>query len=213
MTQKTFWDDPYLTSHTARIEKVEGTTVFLDSTIIFAFSGGQESDRGTIGDIPVIRAEACGKEIAYTLPENHGLSVGGIVMMKIDWDRRYRLMKLHFAAELVLELVYRNFPGVEKIGAHIAEEKARLDFALEESVSPFLPMIAASVNELIQSDHRIVSAFEDERTERRYWAIEGFARVPCGGTHIKSTGEIGSIRLKRNNIGKGKERIEIHLDQ
>ena len=44
----------------------------------------------------------------------------------------------------------------------------------------------------------------------RYWEIEGFARVPCGGTHLKRTGEVGNIALKRKNIGKGKERIEVY---
>ena len=57
----------------------------------------------------------------------------------------------------------------------------------------------------------ITSAFSDESNEIRYWEIEGFAKIPCGGTHIKRTSEIGAIRLKRNNIGGGKERIEILL--
>ncbi len=57
---------------------------------------------------------------------------------------------------------------------------------------------------------KILKAFESN--EMRYWEIEGFSRVSCGGTQVRSTGEIGSIRPKRNNIGKGKERIEIYLN-
>ena len=71
--------------------------------------------------------------------------------------------------------------------------------------------VEAEANRIIRSDLPIRCAFEDEANERRYWEIEGFSRVPCGGTHVRSTGEIGSIRLKRDNIGKGKERIEIRL--
>jgi Ser-tRNA(Ala) deacylase AlaX len=56
-----------------------------------------------------------------------------------------------------------------------------------------------------------VSAFSDEAAERRYWEIAGFAQVACGGTHLKSTGEVGKLALKRKNVGKGKERIEIYL--
>ena len=212
MTHKTFWDNPYAASHTALVTKVKGTTIFLDSTIFFAFSGGQESDQGFIGDLPVIQAETLDRDIAYTLPEHHGLSVGDSVGVRINWERRYRLMRLHFAAELVLEVVYRVFPGIQKIGAHIAEQKARLDFSLGESITPYLSKITESVMDLIQSDSPIISSFAEEGTERRYWEIEGFARVPCGGTHLKRTGEIGSIRLKRNNIGKDKERIEIILE-
>ena len=50
-----------------------------------------------------------------------------------------------------------------------------------------------------------------EQNEKRYWKVEGFAKRPCGGTHLKETGEVGKLRLKRKNIGKGKERAEIYL--
>ncbi|HNE01040.1 MAG TPA: hypothetical protein PLQ18_04975, partial [Plasticicumulans sp.] len=47
--------------------------------------------------------------------------------------------------------------------------------------------------------------------ERRYWEVEGIARVACGGTHLRRTGEVGVLALKRRNVGKGKERVEILL--
>ncbi|WP_376778701.1 alanine-tRNA synthetase second additional domain-containing protein, partial [Chryseobacterium taichungense] len=65
--------------------------------------------------------------------------------------------------------------------------------------------------EIILADKVIISAFSDEAEERRYWKIEGFGQVACGGTHIKKTGELGSLRLKRSGQGKNKERIEIYL--
>ena len=111
----------------------------LDSTIFFAFAGGQESDTGTIAGLPVLEARKEGLEIFYVLPESHGLRSGDPVHIRIDWDRRYRLMRLHFAAELVLELVYRELPGVEKLGAHISEDKARIDFAWQENISTLFP--------------------------------------------------------------------------
>jgi Ser-tRNA(Ala) deacylase AlaX len=120
-------------------------------------------------------------------------------------------MRLHFAAELILELVYRKCEGVEKIGAHIAAEKARIDFHWSESVSPLLPILSDEAATIIRSDRPITSAFSDMAAQRRFWEIEGFSRVPCGGTHLKSTGEVGPIRLKRDNVGKGKERINILL--
>ncbi len=211
MTIKQFWADPYQKDLRTHVQSVEGNRVRLRSTIFFAFSGGQESDAGTINGFPVLHAEKEGKEITYTLPDDHGLVPDQPVDVAIDWERRYRLMRLHFAAELVLELTQRNLPSVVKIGAHIGEEKARIDFALPESIAPMLPGIAAEANRIIMSDRRIRSVFSDEVCERRYWEIPGFARVPCGGTHLKKTGEIGPIRLKRKNIGRGKERIEIVL--
>lgn len=211
MVDKIFWQDPYRTQHQTSIATVAGNQVTLQSTIFFAFSGGQESDQGCIGGSPVRYAEKKGLEIIYTLTEDHGLVPGQVVAVTIDWSRRYQLMRLHFAAELVLELFYQKLPGVKKLGAHIAEDKARIDFAWPVSITPLLPDITTAANAVIASDLEISSAFEDEANERRYWKIEGFARVPCGGIHVKRTGEIGTLRLKRNNIGRGKERVEIFL--
>lgn len=211
MTVKTFWSNPYQTSHRTVVSSVKGPEVMLESTILFAFSGGQESDHGTISGYPVISAVKQALDIIYTLPADHRLEPGHEVDLEIDWHRRYRLMRLHFAAELVLELCYQNQEGIEKLGAHIAENKARLDFAWTESISPLLPGFAAEANRIIALDLAIRTGFEDESAERRYWEIEGFSKVSCGGTHVVRTGEIGPIRLKRNNIGRGKERIEIYL--
>ena len=211
MTKKVFWQDPYLTRLDTSITSVSGNHITVAETIFYAFAGGQESDAGTIGAYPVREARKDGLEIVYTLDDTHNLHPADPVTMTIDWERRYRLMKLHFAAEIVLELSYRSLKEVEKIGAHIAQDKSRIDFAWNEPITPLLPALQEQANTLIAADHAIISAFSDETNERRYWEIEGFARVACGGTHLKRTGEIGAIRLKRNNIGKGKERIEIYL--
>jgi len=211
VTERVFWNDPYLTALDARVVAVAGNDVMLDRTILFAFSGGQESDCGTIAGNPVLEARKLGNEILYTLPEDHGLRVGDSVALVLDWPRRYRLMRLHFAAELVLELVTQALPGVPKIGAHIAEDKARIDFEWPQSVTPLLPQITAQATAIIEANRPIVSAFSDPARGLRYWEVEGLARVPCGGTHLRTTGEVGAIALKRRNVGKGKERIEILL--
>ena len=209
MTEKVFWQDPYRTALDACITGVDGNDVTVDRTIFYALSGGQESDRGTFGTVPVLTARRQDKEIVYTLADGHGLAPGDAVAMTIDWARRYRLMRLHFAAELVLELAYRKLDPITKIGAHIAEDKARIDFAWDRNIAAHFPDLEQEANAVVAADHAIVSAFSDEAAERRYWQIPGFARVPCGGTHLRRSGEVGTIALKRKNIGKGKERIEI----
>jgi Ser-tRNA(Ala) deacylase AlaX len=213
MVEKQFWQDPYLTRLESRVATVEADAITLDRTIFFASSGGQESDRGTIGGHSVLDARKQAGTILYTLGPGHGLMPGDRVLVEIDWPRRYRLMRLHFACELVLELIYRARPGIHKIGAHIAEEKARIDFQLAENLGDLLPELSRQVAAISAQDLEIVCDFSDRATERRYWAIEGFAQVPCGGTHPKRTGEIGPVALKRRNPGKGKERIEIRLDE
>lgn len=211
MTQKLFWQDSYLTQLDTHITCVDGNDVTVAETIFYAFSGGQESDHGTIAGKPVLNARKDGLEILYTLEEGHSLKVGDAVTMTIDWERRYRLMRLHFAAEMVLELAYQNLKGIEKIGAHISAEKARVDFKWAENISAAIPLLETAANHIVQEDRVIVSEYSDEADERRYWEVGGFARVPCGGTHLKRTGEVGKIELKRDNIGKGKERIEVTI--
>lgn len=211
--KKVFWEDPYLTEIEAKIVNVDGNVITLNQTIAYAFSGGQQSDSGTIGGFEIMEARKEGKEIFYTLEQNHDLKQNQNVTVKIDWFKRYRLMKLHFAAELVLELVYQGYDHPKKIGANITEEKARVDFLWEGNISRIFPSLMSKMNNLIDSNLDIISAFEDEENERRYWQINGFAKVLCGGTHLRKTGEIGPISLKRNNLGAGKERIEIYLQR
>lgn len=213
MTKKIFWGNPYLTELKTFITGVEGGDITVEQTIFFAFSGGQEGDAGTIGDRQVLQARTEGKEIIYTLEQGHGLEKGDPVSIRIDWERRYQLMRLHFAAEIVLELMYRNFESIKKVGAHIAQDKARIDFEWGGNISNTLPTIQKEAICIIEANSEIVSAFSNEETEERYWEIEGFARVPCGGTHLKRTGEVGAIVLKRKNPGKGKERIEIYVSE
>ncbi|KZE72637.1 alanyl-tRNA editing protein [Paenibacillus elgii] len=213
MVEKVFWTNPYLTELNTRVTSANGDDITVEQTIFYAFSGGQESDSGMIGGFSVKKARKDGQEIIYTLEERHGLKVGNQVTMTIDWDRRYRLMRLHFAAEVILELAYKHLEGIEKTGAHIAQDKARIDFLWHENISQSFPFIEKESRKIIEANLDIVSAFSDEENERRYWEVNGFSRVPCGGTHLKKTGEVGEIKLKRNNIGKGKERIEIYISE
>ncbi len=211
--KKVFWQDPYLTELETRVKTVRGNQITLVETIFYAFSGGQESDAGTIDGYPVLKAQKDGAEIYYTIADDHNLTVGDVVKVVIDWDRRYKLMRLHFAAEVVLELVYKKFPEIVKVGAHIAPDKARIDFQLDHTIAPFIQAIEQEAQNIIDSNQEIISAYSNELLERRYWKINEFSQVPCGGTHIKNTKEIGIIKLKRINPGKGRERIEIFVQE
>lgn len=211
MCEKVFWTNPYQTELSSTVTSVDGCNVELSQTIFYAESGGQESDRGTIDAIPVLHAQKLGNRLVYTLQSTPSFIPGDTVTTHIDWERRYALMKLHFAAEVVLEKFYHRYKGIVKIGAHISETKSRIDFEWPESISPLLKEMETDVQKLIDSDSVIISDFSDKVNEKRYWKVEGFAQVACGGTHLKRTSEVGQIQLKRKNIGKGKERVEIAL--
>jgi len=210
MTKKLFWEDPYLTTIETVVESVFDDLVTLRETIFYVFSGGQESDTGTIGGYPVLESRKSGLDLQYILAAGHELKRGDSVLVKIDWERRYRLMRLHFAAELILELVYRELGQVKKIGAHIAPDKARIDFHWPQNISSLFPRLTSQAQALVDQDMEIISACSDESSQKRYWEVPGFARIPCGGTHLRRTGEVGNIMLKRKNIGKEKERIEVY---
>ena len=209
--EKLFWQDAYLARVDTRIVQVDGDRVRLAATNFFAFSGGQESDSGTIGGHAVTKAEKDGLDIVYTLAPDHALRAGDDVEVAIDWARRYALMRHHFAAEMVLQLVYRLRPGIVRVGAHIAPAKARIDFESERNIGELFEATQAETAALISAAKPIVTAFSDEATQRRYWEVDGFARMACGGTHPRTTAEIGALTLKRKNQGKGTERIDITL--
>ncbi|MGR5433627.1 alanyl-tRNA editing protein [Vibrio owensii] len=211
MTHKVFWDDPYQVELESTVSRVDGPCIELEESIFYAESGGQESDAGTIGGIQVIKAEKQGLSIVYTLEREPKFQAGAVVTTQIDWARRYALMKLHFAAEVILEVVTHRFPEMNKVGAHISADKSRIDFEWHESVKPLLSELQQQAQSVIDSHADIISDFSDTSEQRRYWKVDGFAQVPCGGTHLKNTSEVGRIQLKRKNIGKGKERIEISL--
>ncbi|KAB2832800.1 MAG: alanyl-tRNA editing protein [Caedimonadaceae bacterium] len=208
--RKVFWDNPYQQRLTTKIAAVSGNRILLEETIAFSFSGGQESDKATLNGLPILYSEIEENLIYYIFQEDHEFSQGATVTMEIDWPRRYRLMRLHFAAELVLELMTRKL-DLEKIGAHISETKARIDFAFDKNISFIFEDILAEYNQIIEKDELIYTGFTDVETQRRFWKINGFAEVPCGGTHVQSTAEVGFVNLKRVNIGGGKERVEISL--
>jgi Ser-tRNA(Ala) deacylase AlaX len=208
---KLFWADPYLDRLSSTVASCERDRISLDKTIFFAFSGGQASDSGAIGGFPVFGAELRGREIFYTLPDDHTLRTGDTVETVIDLEKRLRIMRLHFAAEIILELVNRNFARPERIGANITERSARLDFIWTGSIADTFGILHEKAKELISLNLSIISDYSDREREIRFWEIQGFAKVPCTGTHPKTTGEVGGIGLKRVHLGKNKERIEIRI--
>lgn len=211
MTRKLFWSDPYRTSLDTNVEWVGECDLRVSETIFFASSGGQESDHGSIAGSPVLRARLEGADIVYTMATGGRFGVGDRVRMAIDWERRYRLMRLHLAAEIALELLLQNLPGIHKAGAHISPRKARIDFIWEQNIAVEFGWLSERFESLVQADHKVDTGYSDAANARRYWEITGFARVPCGGTHVHRTGELGQIGLRRKNPGKGRERVELFL--
>jgi Ser-tRNA(Ala) deacylase AlaX len=207
MVKKLFYDDGYLSECEAEVVSVDNG-IRLDKTVFFGFSGGQMSDSGTINGIKVVEARCDGNDIVYVLEEMN-FKVGDKVEVKIDSDKRDRIRKLHSAAHIVFVL-FEEKTGIKSlIGSNVTDTKSRLDYSYDESISPMLPEIEEKVNEVISKGLEVKTFYEEG--EKRLWTC-GDWKCSCGGTHVKSTNEIGKIKLKRKNIGAGKERIEVTLE-
>jgi len=215
MTKKLFWDDPYQTECTAKVTSLNNNKVKLDQTIFYAFSGGQLSDEGTIGGIKVLEAKKEGDkediiDIEYTLEQEPSFKVGDTVQVKIDAERRAKLRRLHSAAHIVYYITIAVLGKVKVNGSEIQPEKARMDFGYEESIIEKIPVIEKMTNTFIAGNHPIVMKPDHDKPDLRWWTCETW-KMPCGGTHVKNTSDIGPLRLVRKNKGKGRERIEMYL--
>jgi len=243
-TNLLYLKDAYLREFEAKIMKIEKLDdkfgIVLDQTAFYPVGGGQPADTGEIsggkGKARIIHVEKKNKIVWHFTGEIVGeLSEGDTVRGIIDWDRRYKLMRMHTAAHLLSEAV-RKAVGkpLEIVGSAINVEKARLDFGYEKSIRDFFPKIEEIANQVIEENRpviiRIMPRKEAEEyvtkfneslrilppqvQEVRVIEIKDWHACACGGTHVKSTGEIGKIKLlKRSSKGKGVERIEFTVLQ
>lgn len=218
MTDFVFRADSYLKSLDARVTDVtpEGGIV-LDRTIFYAASGGQPNDTGRIvsaaGTLPIVNVvhpEGDKTRIVHVPAEGSPtLSVGDAVTLELDWDRRYRLMRMHTALHL-LSVVF-PFPVT---GGSVGEDKGRLDFDMPD-VPGNLDELELRLNAMVAGNHAVASEWiTDEQMAANPGLIKtmkvkppmGQGRVrlvrigdvdlqPCGGTHVANTSEIGPLKL------------------
>jgi len=234
MTSFLFRDDSYRQSVQAIVTAVtpEGGIV-LDQTIFYAASGGQPGDRGSL--IPADGAELTiatamhpegDKTAIVHVPADTGALpvVGEVVTARLDWEQRYRLMRMHMALHL-LSVVF-EFPVA---GGAIGYDKGRLDFAMPELPAD-LAALEARLNAMIAADHPVsqewitdaeMLANPDLIKTMNVKPPMGQGRVrlirigdvdlqPCGGTHVHSTSEIGPVKLgKIENKGKQNRRVNL----
>ena len=214
MTEFLFRDDSYLQNLDATLTEVtpEGGIV-LDRTIFYAASGGQPGDTGTIGGVTIattIHPEGDKTRIVHVPAEGQALPAPGQhISTHLDWDRRYRLMRMHTALHL-LSVVF-PFPVT---GGSVSEDKGRLDFDMPE-VPGNLPELEAKLNAMVSAGHAVTAEWiTDEEMAANANLIKtmkvkppmGQGRVrlirigdvdlqPCGGTHVRNTAEIGPLKL------------------
>lgn len=238
MTQMLFRDDAYLREATARVTQItsEGGIV-LDRTVFYPTSGGQPGDSGTLswagGTLDIATTvKGAGDDLVLLPAEPAAIpAVGDSVRQKINWDRRFRLMRVHTALHLLSVVI-----PLPVSGGSIAADKGRLDFdmpeapedkaALEEDLNRLIACEMDVTQEWItdaeldaQPDLVKTMSVQPPRGSGKIRLVrigvgnETADLQPCGGTHVANTREIGRVRLgKIKKKGRQNRRVYLHLD-
>lgn len=223
MTQKIYMENPYLRELDADVldKKFRNNKYYikLNRTIFYPdLSGGQPGDKGTINGIEVEKSFEENGEIIHIL--NGNLS-GNKVKIVIDWDNRLDLMQQHTGQHLLSSSFYRLFSG-ETIGFHLGRDYVYIDLTLDKLAPDDMEKIEILANKIICSNFDIKSYFVNETqlnkipvrkpstvsSPIRIVEIESIDYSPCGGTHLKNTGEIGMIKIRRWEKYKEGIRVE-----
>ncbi|RSN66981.1 alanyl-tRNA editing protein [Candidatus Korarchaeum cryptofilum] len=229
MAELIYQADCYVTDFEARVTRVEGNKLFLDRTAFHPTSGGVANDTGFIesssGRWNVIDVIEEG-DVVHLLDSKPDLSVGDIVRGHIDWDRRYRLMRLHTADHILTAILYKE-KGALVTGGHIDPEYAKSDFSLERGEREVFEEAIKKVNEIASSGIEVKIYFLPREEamkipgivklaakmpptleKLRIVEIPGIDIQADGGPHVRNTREIGEVKLlKVENKGKGKKRV------
>ncbi len=234
-SKKLFYETPYETEFGAKIVSADENGIRLDQTMFYATSGGQPGDTGTLTianenyKIVTTRKGEGADDILHVLEEGAPLPpVGAEVTGQIDWETRHKYMRMHTSMHLLCSLIEGYATG-----GQIGAEKSRVDFDVPASGYD-KETLTRQMNELIEADYPVVSGWiTDEELEANPQLIRtmsvkppsGSGKVrtirigdeqtlidfqPCGGTHVKSTGEIGPVVVSKIE-NKGKQNRRFHI--
>jgi alanyl-tRNA synthetase len=223
MTDRLYYTDSYLREFAARVveRSADGQTIYLDRTAFYPTSGGQPFDRGSIAGVAVIEVIDEEDRIAHRLaaPLAPDAESTGEVAAQVDWARRFDHMQQHSGQHL-LSAVFEELFELHTVSFHLGAETSTID--LEGGLLDARRLLAAELraNELIYENRPLDVRFEDAKeaqglrkaSERegtlRIVSIEGLDRSACGGTHVRGTGEIGAILLRKLEKIRQSVRVE-----
>jgi len=234
MAEELFREDSYLKSCEATVTAVSDAGIELDRTVFYPTGGGQPGDSGVLhtpaGDVTIVEAvKGDGLGIILHVPADGAAlpGVGDKVSAEIDWERRHKHMRMHTAMHLLCGLVEGDVTG-----GQLSDSKSRLDFNIPEN--PDKEALGAALMKIINENHPVRHSWisDDELDAQpdlvrtmsvqpprgsgriRIIDVEGVDLQPCGGTHVRATGEIGAIRIgKIENKGKQNRRINLLFDE
>ncbi len=234
MTEEICSTDAYARSCEATVVATSEDGLTLDRTVFYARGGGQPGDAGVLrwdsGEVRVVDTLKRAGEVLHVV-EGATPAVGTQVTAELDWDRRYTLMRTHTALHCLSGVVFTGY-GAKVTGGNMEPGVARMDFELdsisvefgrevEEALNArlaedrpvhvsFLPRAEALADpDLIRTKVNLIPEFVDPI---RVIEIEGIDKQADGGTHVRSTGEVGRVRVvKTESKGKANKRMRIEL--
>lgn len=229
--------DCYKKEFDTKVKSVSnGKYIVLVDTIFYPNAGGQPNDTGKLIrddgiEFNVVYVGKFNNEISHEVSDS-GLKIGDEVKCVIDWDRRYKLMKMHTAAHVISRVMFDEF-GATTSGNQLNVDKSRIDFKFDDFDKEKVAAIFDKINEIISNGLKVEKSFmkrEDaiklegfaapsphlmiEDDVLRVVNIQGFDSQPCGGTHLDNINEIGGVEfVKSDNKGKNNRRITYKLKE
>lgn len=219
MTERLYYQDAYLTEFRAMVVETadDGRRVYLDRTAFYPDSGGQPHDLGTLNGAQVVEVADEGDRIAHIVdrPLAPGEAAG-----RIDWPRRFDHMQQHSGQHL-LSAALIEVCGAHTVSFHLGQELSTVELSVASLDAAAIARAERRANEIVFENRPVEVSFEDAGAaagalrapakragELRIVAIRGYDRSACGGTHVRSTGEIGPILIRRMEKIRGNLRLE-----
>ena len=229
-TELLYLRDAYLREFSARVVEARGNDVAIDRTAFYPTGGGQPYDTGGLGDARVLSVWKEGDVVWHAL-EGQLPAARDAVEGAIDWDRRHALMRTHTALHVLCGVIWNEW-GKAVTGGNMEPLTARMDFAFDPLPEGFGARIEELVNaelaagraievsflpraEALADDDLIrtkVNLIPESVAEIRVVDIVGLDKQADGGTHVRTTDEVGRIKVvKTESKGKGNKRIRLEV--
>jgi alanyl-tRNA synthetase len=219
MTERLYFTDSYQREFRARVveRSQDGRTVYLDRTLFYPASGGQPFDVGSIAGVAVVEVVDEEERIAHRLAAP--LAEAGEVAGEIDWTRRFDHMQQHSGQHL-LSAVFEELFGLHTVSFHLGAESATIDLEGRPVEARMVTEAERRANQLVAENRAVDVRFEDASAAQglrkapdragtlRIVSIDGLDRSACGGTHVRTTGEIGPILLRKTEKIRQSVRVE-----
>ncbi len=220
-TRRLYYDDPALCVFEARVAEVDAArrAVYLEATAFYPDSGGQPSDRGTLGGIAIADLLDEEERIAHVFETAPPWTPGDTVRGEIDAARRLDHREQHSGQHL-LSAVFQELAGAATVSFHLGEDASTIDLAVPALEPEQVRAVEKRANELIRENRPLTVTYEEAgaaaglRKESaregtlRIVAIEGLDRSACGGTHVARTGAIGALLIRKLDKIRGNVRVE-----